>query len=125
MEDRKRPSRIIRLNHWSKNPEMLAQISLFGKPAEVRISAGKDSFVSVKDGGITLSPGVGGIVNLQTLPQNVRYGGMVMDLPFPLSIIPSTPVTPFPKQIIMPPLKEILPTVRLMSQLASFIPGPV
>ncbi len=125
MKDNKRPSKVIRLNHWAKNPDMLAQISIFGKPGEVRISAGASSFLSVSTGGITLSPGIGNVINIQGMPQNVRYGGMLMDLPFPMSLIPSTTVTPLPKQFLAPPLKEILPTIRLMSQLATMIPTPV
>jgi hypothetical protein len=90
-----------------------------GKPAEVKLSSSDKTFLSVRQSGITLSPGIGNNINLQALPQNLRYGGMLSDLPFPLSILPTTPFTPFPKQIFNPPLAKIVPFLVDMSAIAS------
>jgi hypothetical protein len=66
-----------------------------------------------------LSPGIGNNVNIQGMSQNMRYAGLLMDLPFPLSILPTTPFTPFPKQVMMPPLAKIVPFLADMSTILS------
>jgi hypothetical protein len=120
---RKRPLKLIRINGWKKHPDYSAGLAIYAMPSEARLFASPNSFISVNSKSITLSPGTGGIINLQTLPQNIRYGGMLMDLPFPMSIMPATPVTPFPKQIFVPPFLELLPQIRELAQLSSFFVG--
>lgn len=114
-----RPRKTLRLNYWKKDPALAANIQLLGNPSEVKISASDKTFVAVRETGITLSPGIGQNVNIQGLPQNLRYGGMLSDLPFPLSIMPTTPFTPWPKQMFSPPLAKIVPFLVDLSSIAS------
>ncbi len=114
-----RPTKTLRLNFVKEDADLGAYIQVLGRPSEVKLSAGPKSFVSVRDDGITLSPGPGYNINIQGLSQNMRYGGLLMDLPFPLSILPTTPFTPFPKQVFMPPLARILPFIVDLSAIAS------
>jgi hypothetical protein len=119
-----RPQKTWKLNYFDNDESNTANISLYGSPSEVRVSGSDTTFISVKgEGGITLAPGLGSAVNIQGLSQNFRYGGMLADLPFPLSVIPTTPFTPFPKQIFIPPLLKQLPTIRDMSILATSFVG--
>lgn len=114
-----RPTKTLRLNYWKMDPAMAANIQIMGKPAEVKISASDKTFMSVRQTGITFSPGIGNNINIQGLSQNMRYGGLLSDLPFPLSVIPTTPFTPFPKQIFNPPLAKIVPFLVDISTIAS------
>lgn len=119
----KRPSKFLRLNYASQDPQ--AFLAIMGDPNEVRISAGEDSFISVRDGVVTISPGVTGKLNIQALPGALKYGGMISELPFPLAMLPKTPFTPLPTHIISPPLKELLPTIREIGVMASTFVVPV
>lgn len=114
-----RPSKTFRLAYVKTDPKLGAVIQILGNPAEVRIAASDKSFISVRDDGISVSPGLANNLNLQVLPHNMRYAGLLMDLPFPLSILPTTPFTPFPKQIFAPPLAKILPAVSDISLILS------
>lgn len=114
-----RPQKIYRLNYWKADLEYAANLTVYGGPAEVRMSASPKSFISVKQDGITFSPGTGNSINIQAMSQNFRFGGMLSDLPFPLSMIPSTVATPTPKQVIVPPLLRVLPQIREFAALAS------
>lgn len=114
-----RPTKTLRLNYWKLDPSMAANIQIMGKPAEVKISSSDKTFLSVRDTGITLSPGIGNNINIQGMSQNLRYGGLLSDLPFPLSVMPTTPFTPFPKQVFSPPLAKILPLLVDLSAIAS------
>lgn len=121
----KRPSKVIRLNYRMNAPSVkMASVTIFGSPAEVRMASSKDNFISVKDAtGVSLSPGLGKQVNIQALPHNMRYGGMLMDLPFPLSIIPVTPFTPFPNQLFVPPMLGLIPTLIQISAMLALFPA--
>jgi hypothetical protein len=112
-----RPTKVFRLNYWNSDPELAAQFAILGKPSEIRISSSDKTFISIRDKGITLSPGTGNSVNIQGLSQGIVYAGMVGDLPFPMSLLPSTAVTPLPKQIIKPPLAGIM---GLLQDISSF-----
>ena len=114
MANRKRPRKVFRLSYWRANPELAASVTLYGDPSEVRMSAGPKQFISVREEGLTFSPGFGNNINIQGLPQNMRYAGILKDLPFPLSIMPVTPFTPFPNQVFALPLKEVLPLIKDM-----------
>ena len=114
-----RPKKVIRLNFLKVNPDLSASISIYGEPNEIRISASPKNFISVKDQGISLSPGFGNQVNIQGMSQNLKYAGLLMDLPFPLSILPVTPATPTPQQIVSPPLGELLPLLQEFTVIAS------
>lgn len=119
MDGSNRPTKTLRLNYVKLDPQLGAHIQVLGRPAEVRIAASDKSFISVRDDGISVSPGIGMNVNFQGMSQNMRYAGLLMDLPFPLSILPTTPFTPFPKQIFMPPLAKIMPFLADLSLIAS------
>jgi hypothetical protein len=114
-----RPCKTIRLNFWKRDPAFSASIQVLAQPAEVKLSASDKAFVSIRENGISLSPGLGKNINIQGLPQNLKYGGMLSDLPFPLSIMPTTPFTPYPKQIFSPPLAKIMPFLADMNSIAS------
>ena len=103
-----RPIKAFRLSYVKTDPDMNPTVQVMGAPSEVRLSTSPKVFMSVREDGITLSPGLGGQINLQGLSHNMRYGGLLMDLPFPLTLIPSTPFTPFPKQVFNPPLAKIV-----------------
>ena len=89
------------------------------KDNEVRIASGPKSFISIKDNGITLAGGSPGGVKIQGLSQSLKYSGLMIDLPFPLSIMPTTPVSPMPKQVIVPPFAAVLKMIKEMSALAN------
>ena len=116
----KRPVKTLRLSFVKEDETTgTASVQVFGLPTEVRLSTKPDVFVSVRDEGITLSPGLGNSVNIQGLPQNLQYGGLLMDLPFPMSIIPTTPFTAFPKQFFNPPLGKLVSFLSDMSTILS------
>lgn len=116
-----RPSKVIRLNYWKTNKELAAMISVMGDPAEVRIAASPKSFVSVHEEGITLSGGFPSKIQVQGLSNSFIFAGMVQDVPFPLTLIPSTIASPIPRQIMRPPLMQILPTIKQFAQLGSML----
>lgn len=123
MAIRKRPQKIFRLNYWNGFADVAAQVSVLGDPPEVRMSTADNTFMSVRQTGITLSPGLGHSINIQGMSHNMVFGGLLSDLPFPMSIIPTTPFTPWPQQVFKPPLAAILPTVRLLAAVASLFPA--
>ena len=114
-----RPQKIWKLNHWKNNEDFKASIVLLAEPNEVRISSGPKTFISVRDDGITLSPGTGSSVNIQGMSQNFKYGGLLSDLPFPLSLVPSTLATPFPAQFFSPPLGKLISIIKQVSVLSA------
>lgn len=118
-----RPRKVFRLNYWQADPEIAAMLVIEGKPASIKLASSADHFVGVSDNGITLSPGIGKSLNYQAMSHNFRYGGLLMDLPFPLSIMPVTPFTPFPNQIFLPPLLQLLPTIRDLAIISSSFVG--
>ena len=107
-----RPQKTFRLNYWKVDPEFAAHFTVCGDPAEVRMAVNQKQFVAVHEKGITLSPGLSNSVNIQGLSHNLKYGGMLTDLPFPMSLIPSTLATPMPKQVVVPPLVKELPQIK-------------
>lgn len=113
-----RPAKYYRLNFANTKPG--AFMALYGDPNEVRIGANEKSFISVKEGGITLSPGLPGKIMLQGMPGCIKYAGLISDIPFPMSLIPS-PFTP--KQIFTPPIKEMMDLVRTVSTLTGSFVG--
>lgn len=114
-----RPSKTLRLSFVKTDPKLGAYIQVLGQPSEVRMASSAKTFISVRDEGITLSPGVGNNISLQALSQNIRYGGLISDLPFPMSLIPTTPFTPFPQQVWNPPLGKIMPFITDLSTILS------
>lgn len=121
----KRKQKTIRLDYLrNRSNNSMAAFTLFSGPAEARISVNEKQFVAITEStGVSLSPGTGKHINIQALPQNMRYGGLLQDLPFPLSIIPVTPVTPMPNQVIVPPLLGLVPTLASLAALLALFPA--
>jgi len=118
-----RPQKTWRMSYWSETGDVEAHISLLGDPGEVRIGVGGKSFIGVKEDSLTLSGGTPSRINIQGLSHNMKYAGMIQDLPWPLTMIPSTVATPFPNQIIVPPLLEQLPTIQQVAAIATSMAG--
>ena len=121
-----RPKKVFRLNYHLPDPQLGAHITILGNPAEVRIGSNEKAFVSVTQKYLTLSGGFPSTINIQGMSSSFKYAAMLQDLPFPMSLIPSTLATPFPKQIMTPPLLEELPTIQQLASLAgAMVPNPV
>lgn len=118
-----RAKKVIRLNYWGKASDSEPFLSLLDNPGEARLGVGQKSFISVKQDQISLSGGTPSVITIQGLSSSMKYAGMIQDLPFPLSIMPTTPVTPFPKQLIVPPLVDLLSTMSQAAAIASSIAG--
>ena len=118
-----RAKKVIRLHYWGKSTTDEPFLSLLDNPGEARLGVGNKSFISIKKDQISISGGTPSIINIQGLSSSMKYAGMIQDLPFPLSIIPTTIATPFPKQIIVPPLADLLSTVSQAAVIASSIAG--
>ena len=123
MTRKQRPQKIIRLNYYKLMPEFEAAIAVLGDPAEIRLQATKSSFIGVREGVLSLSPGRGGKINIQAMPQNLRYGGLLSAPPFPFSLLPSTGITPIPQTVFNPPLKELVKTIATFAALSSSLVG--
>ena len=118
-----RPVKPMRLNYYRSMPEFHACISVLGDPAEVRISASKESFISVRDGGITLSGGTPSKINIQGMPDSIRYAGLITQQRFPLTLLPSNIFLPIPANRFNPPFRDLVKTIGTMSALATAFLG--
>ena len=118
-----RPAKTIRLNFWKTDPDLNAFIRVLGEPAEIRIGASSSKFISIRDEGITFSPGIGNKINIQTMPGSFKYGGMLGPLPFPANLIPSTIATPIPSMIFSPPLAALMSTIRVFAEFGAALAG--
>jgi hypothetical protein len=121
--DLERPQKTWKLNHWNRDRGNTPFFQLSGNEPEAKMAANQKTFISAREGGISISPGPGNNVNFQGLSHNMKYGGMIQDLPFPMSMIPITPFTPFPLQTFSPPLKELVPIIAQLSVMASSFVG--
>lgn len=115
----KRAQKIWRLNTLAAQSDYTAHVAIFNNPPEVRMAATPSSFIAIKEDSITLAGGQPCTINVQGMSSSMKYGGMLQDLPFPLTLIPSTTFTPFPKQIFKPPFIEYIP---LFNQIAQMMP---
>ena len=118
-----RPKKVYRLNYHQKNADFDAAMTILGNPGEIKISTGPKNFVSIEQDSITLAGGFPAKINIQGMSSSLKYGGMLQDLPFPMSVMPVTVATPFPKQVFSPPLMDVLPTIREISLLLSTFVG--
>ena len=119
-----RPQKTWRMSYWgTPSGDAEPHISLLGDPGELRMGVGGKSFIGIKEDSITMSGGFPSKINIQGLSHSMKYAGMVQDLPWPLTQIPSTTYTPFPKQIIVPPMVELLPTIQQIAIIASSMAG--
>lgn len=119
----RRRGKSLRLNYYSAKKNNNAHVTIYADPSEAVLSASPKSFVSVNENSVTLAGGVPSRINIQGLSGSLFYGGMLTDLPFPLSTIPVTPFTPFPKQVFRPPLKNLMKTIRDISLISSSFVG--
>jgi hypothetical protein len=118
-----RPVKTLRITHRANDPNFSAYLQVLGEPGEVRMGVGDKTFISVRDGGISLSPGIGNNISIQGMPQNIKFGGMLANIDFPLSVIPITPFNPLPIQRISPPMNGLMSMLSLVSTLSSLLPG--
>lgn len=98
------PVKVFRLNYLNKEAPDSPTISMIGgdRPA-IRMAVDSKTFMSVTPQGIAMSPGTGNSFAIKGMSSNMVYGGMLQDLPFPMALLPTTPATPFPKQMIRLP----------------------
>lgn len=115
--------KVLRLNYWGAPKNDEATITILDTPGELRLSVGPKSFLSVKNDNITIGAGSPAVINIQGLSTSMKYAGMIQDLPFPLSMLPTTPFTPFPKQIFVPPFLDLLPILKQAANLATSLVG--
>ncbi len=118
-----RAKKVIRLHYWGKQQEDEPFLALLDNPGELRLGVGAKSFISVKKDQISMSGGTPSTIAIQGLSSSMKYAGMIQDLPFPLSILPTTPATPFPKQLIVPPMADLLSTISQAAVIASSLAG--
>ena len=114
----KRPRKTIRLNYWQSDPKLSANITMWGDPGEVRISANEKTFINVSDKGVSISGGTGKPVSMQTFSSGVTYAGMLAELPFPMNLIPNTTFTSFPSQMIKPPFLNLIGDIANLAKIA-------
>lgn len=118
-----RAKKVIRLRYWGPAAKDDAHITFLEDPGELRLGVGGKSFFSVKEDQITLSGGTPSVFNIQGMSSSMKYAGMIQDLPFPLSIMPTTPYNPFPKQIMIPPMVNLIETMGQCADLCSTLLG--
>lgn len=118
-----RAKKVIRLHYWGKSQDDEPFVSLLDNPGELRMGVGGKSFISIKKDQISMSGGTPSTISIQGLSSSMKYAGMIQDLPFPLSIMPTTMATPFPKQMIVPPLADLLSTISQAAVIASSLAG--
>ena len=111
-----RPQKTIRLNYT--DPEETAAITILGDPPEMRVGSAPNSFIATSPDGTSISGGFPSTINIQGMSSSMRYAGMLQDIPFPLSMIPSTAATPAPKQIFKPPFMEQLPMINQLAAMS-------
>ncbi len=107
-----RPQKTWRMSYWvGREDKVEGAISILSNPAELRMGVGQKSFISVHEDKISMSGGTPSVISIQGMSSSMKYAGMIQDLPWPLTMIPSTTYTPFPKQLIIPPFLDQLPTI--------------
>jgi hypothetical protein len=118
-----RAKKVFRLNYWGKSNDDEPFLSLLSNPGEARLGVGNKSFISVKKDQISMSGGTPSTISIQGLSSSMKYAGMIQDLPFPLSILPTTPYNPFPKQILNPPMADLMDMILQVASLATSVLG--
>jgi hypothetical protein len=118
-----RRTKTFKLNYWADDDNVSPHITLLEGPDEVRIGVSDKSFVSVKDRVVTIAAGPGGKVNVQGFPDSFRYGAMLKTQSFPMSLIPSTVVTPIAHHTLAVPFAGILKELKQAAMIASVFVG--
>ncbi len=75
---------------------------LYVSAGEAKIGVGNKSYVSCSESGVTIGGGFPSKITMNTMAP--CYGGMVTDIPWPISMIPYVPT-----QIPKPPFLPLLP----------------
>lgn len=114
-----RPQKTLRLKYSKPKEGTGAHVTVLGNPSEVRVAGSDNCFIGVRENGITLAGGSPSVINIQGLSSSMRYAGMLSDLPFPLSLMPTTMATPFPKQMVTPPFMDMIPIISELSLAAA------
>jgi len=95
----------------SSGAHVTARQSNVGGSAE--LGASNDVFVHASErNGIGISPGKSGKVSIQSMPQNVVYGGLLAQQRGLRGMIPSTAATPTPQYTFSPPIENMMSTLR-------------
>lgn len=116
-----RPVKLFRIT--SSKDTKSGTVALYGgEEPEVRITADDKTFMAITQDGFAVGAGMPSNFSIQGLSHSVKYaGGIVSDLPWPLSMLPSTTFTPLPKQIIVPPFGGDLQGMQDLASLASVL----
>ena len=106
----------------STGPHVTTRMSDVGGSSE--IGASNDVFVHASErNGIGISPGKGNKVNIQSMPQNVVYGGLLAQQNGLRGMIPSTIAFPVAQYKFSPPLGNMLSTMREVMIISSSFLG--
>lgn len=90
------------------------------KDQSAMMGASDSSFMHVStQNGISLSPGRGKTINMQAMPNDVIYGGLIAPQGALTGMIPSTIVTPNPTYRFKPPLDEMMSVIRDVAIISS------
>ena len=95
-----RPHKLIKLKY---SPEFLGYV--YVGASEARIGAGNKAYVSCTESGVTIGGGFPSNITFNTLAP--CWGGLVTDIPWPLSMIPMFVPTQIPKI----PFLKLLPVL--------------
>jgi len=81
-----------------------ADASIVISDKSVKIVGNSKNFIAIDDRGITLK----GPISLVTDGTGIRRGGLFVQMPDMIRMIPSTIVTPLPSQIPIPPIHGLI-----------------
>lgn len=117
-----RRKKVFKLNYLHQNSGLKdAHISLLDGPDEVRLGVGADTFLSIRDGIISLGAGTPSTINIQGFSSSMVFAGMVRNQSFPLTLFPSTIASPIPQQAIAPPFLDLIPQLQQLAIAASMM----
>lgn len=77
-----------------------SKAGIMASPESVVIAGNTKSFIAVEQSGTTIA----GPLNIMTTSENIRAGGLFVQMNDFVKMIPSTIVTPIPPQIPFPPI---------------------
>lgn len=95
---------------WRATPQSPAGFQVEEKVAYV--VGNRTNFIAVGQAGVVLSGGSG--VSFNTTSENVRRGGLFIEMNDLVKMIPTTLVTPMPGQIPFPPLAIVTSILKDM-----------
>lgn len=86
---------------WKATDEAKAGIMV--TPDTVKMIAGPDKFIAIDSNGISIN----GPLSINSSSEQIRQGGLFVQMPDLIRMIPPTIVTPIPSQVPIPPLAFI------------------